>query len=271
MENKKVAIITGASRGIGEYTSVKFAANGYRCTLVGRSKGDLNRVEKSISEKHGMEVLRCEGDIGDGEFLKEIIRRTIEKWGRIDVLVNNAAWRTIETMRTISPDTWNKTISVCLTAPAFLAKYCAAEMEKLKTGGAIINISSIMSNRAGGNSPAYIACKGGIDSLTRELAIAYGRSNIRVIGVNPGYIKTEMSNDYVDSQGKNLSAQMSGYIVDATPLGRGGHPEELAEVIYWLSSPAASFITGTTITADGGFSSNLNDYLLKKKQFPQEF
>ena len=174
-------------------------------------------------------------------------------------------------MRTINLENWEKTIRICLTAPAFLAKYSAEIMERLNIRGSIINISSIMSVRSAGTSPAYIACKGAIDSLTYELAITYGRKGIRVLGINPGHIDTNMSRDYVDGRGENLSDKMIDYMIGATPLGRGGTPEEVAEAVYWLSSENASYITGTTLTVDGGFTHNLNDYCFKKLQFPEEF
>jgi NAD(P)-dependent dehydrogenase (short-subunit alcohol dehydrogenase family) len=268
---KKVVIITGASRGIGKATALKFARHGHCVTLVGREQESLRKVSDLLDREYNTDSLVCPGDIAGEAFLKKIIEDTVEKWGRIDVLVNNAAWRSVETMRTISPETWEKTIRICLTAPAFLAKYSAAIMEKLHIPGAIINISSIMSGRAGGNSPAYIACKGAMDSLTYELAIAYGRSGIRVVGVNPGHIETAMSRDYTDAKGADLSDQMIDYMVGATPLGRGGYPEEVAEGIYWLSTDKASFISGTSLTIDGGFTHNLNAYSLKKQQFPKEY
>jgi NAD(P)-dependent dehydrogenase (short-subunit alcohol dehydrogenase family) len=271
MHNSKTAIITGASRGIGRAVALKFAAKGYHTTLVGRDLQELQNVSMLIREQYNTETLICQGDIGKEVFLKEIADRTMEKWGRVDVLVNNAAWRSIETMRTISMETWEKTIKVCLTAPAFLSKYCAALMEQLNIKGAIINISSIMSNRAGGNSPAYIACKGALNSLTYELAVTYGRSGIRVLCLNPGFIDTDMSRDYVDSQGDDLTNRMTEYVTGATPLGRSGTPDEVAQAIYWLSSENASFITATSLTIDGGFSHNMNDYAIKKLQFPQEF
>ncbi|HEY4154330.1 MAG TPA: SDR family oxidoreductase [Puia sp.] len=268
---KKVAIITGASRGIGRATTLKFAEGDFNVTLVGRDLKNLREVSDLISREYKADTLVCRGDIGEEEFIREITGKTFEKWGRLDVLVNNAAWRSVETMRTISRETWEKTLGVCLTAPAFLAKNSADIMERLKIRGTIINVSSIMSGRAGGNSPAYIACKGAMDSLTYELAIAYGRSGIRVLAVNPGHIETDMSRDYVDGKGEDLSDRMINYVVGATPLGRGGSPEEVAEAIYWLSTEKASFITGTTLTIDGGFTHNLNDYSIKKQQFPKEY
>lgn len=271
MNNNKVAIITGASKGIGRSTALKFAAKNYNVALVGRNLEELEQLKVEIEKRFGTEVLFCAGDIANEEFLRQIIADTVRKWGRIDVLINNAAWRTIETMRTISLENWEKTIRICLTAPAFLAKYVAALMEEMNIGGVIINISSVMSDRAGGNSPAYLACKGALDSLTFELAVLYGPKNIRVISVNPGNIKTDLSNDYLDEHGNNVSQKLTDNMNENTPLGRAGTVEEIANVSYWLSTDEASFITGTSILVDGGFFHNFNSYPMKKLQYPKEF
>jgi len=250
---------------------LKFAANNYKVALIGRDQEELDQLGIEIGQKYRMDVLICAGDLANEEFLRQVVADTVRKWGRIDTLINNAAWRTIETMRTISLENWEKTIRVCLTAPAFLAKYVAAVMEELNIEGVIINISSVMSHRAGGNSPAYIACKGGLESLTYELAVLYGPKNIRVVSVNPGNIKTDLSNDYKDEKGNNVSKQLGDHMNDNTPLKRAGTSEEIANVSYWLSSAEASFITGTTILVDGGFFHNFNSYNMKKLTYPKEF
>ncbi len=270
MENKKVAIITGAARGIGKAIALKFAAGGYALAAVDIDSEGLNDL---IIE---LEALRCDflcisGDLQDDHFINSIITRTLDRWGLIDVLINNAAWRTLETMRSISLKDWEKTLRICLTAPAFLAKHAAAVMEEKGTRGVIINISSVMSQRAGGNSPAYITSKGGMESLTYELAVLYGPKGIRVLAVNPGNIQTALTSDYTDGKGNNISASLGDDIEDNTPLQRKGTPDEIANVVHWLSTGEASFITGTSILADGGFFHNFNPYRMKKLQFPKEF
>ncbi|MFM2231656.1 MAG: hypothetical protein RJB31_357, partial [Bacteroidota bacterium] len=210
-------------------------------------------------------------DLAETSFLTRVVEAAMERFGRIDVLVNNAAWRTIGTMRNMQHDAWEKTIRVCLTAPAFLAKHVAAAMERINQPGVIINISSMMSDRPAGTSPAYIAAKGGIEALTRELAVTYGRSGIRVISVKPGFIDTELSKDYTTTAGESIADQLGAYLNDATPLKSPGIPQEIANAIVWLSSDQASFMTGTAITIDGGFTTSMNSYQLKKAQFPKEF
>lgn len=269
-ENKKVVVITGAASGIGKATALQFAAHDYRLVLVDIDQDGLQQLTANI-ETSGGEVLACAGDLQDLAFTQSVIDKTTEKWGSIDVLINNAAWRTLETMRTISVETWEKTLRVCLTAPAFLSKWAAALMEKNKEGGVILNISSVMSTRAGGTGAAYIACKGALESLTYELAALYGPRGIRVVVVAPGNVNTNLSNDYTAPGGDNISDLLVQHMNDATPLQRQGRPEEIASVLYWLSTPGASFISGTTIVVDGGFLHNFNNYSIKKKQFPEEF
>lgn len=271
MENKKVVIITGAAGGIGLATAKKFAENNFCIALSDIDQDGLIRAVEILEKKYGADCLICHGNLEDIHYIENIVKQTIAKWGRIDVLINNAAWRTIETMRTISIENWEKTLRINLTAPAFLAKYAAAAMEEKRVAGAIINISSVMSQNAAGYSPAYISCKGGIESLTYELAALYGPKGIRVVAVNPGSIVTNLSNDYKDGSGNNISEQLKDHMNDSTPLQRAGNPGEIANVCYWLSSDEASFITGTSILVDGGFLHNFNAYKMKKLQFPNEF
>jgi NAD(P)-dependent dehydrogenase (short-subunit alcohol dehydrogenase family) len=271
MHPNKVAIITGAGNGIGRATAIRFAQEGYHLVIVDIDQQALALVASTIASSHGVEQLILAGDLAEPSFLTRIAEAAMERFGRIDVLVNNAAWRTIGTMRNMQHDTWEKTIRVCLTAPAFLAKHVAAAMEEINQPGVIINISSMMSDRPAGTSPAYIAAKGGIEALTRELAVTYGRSGIRVICVKPGFIDTELSKDYTTTAGESIADQLGAYLNDATPLKSPGIPQEIANAIVWLSSDQASFMTGTAITIDGGFTTSMNSYQLKKAQFPKEF
>ena len=271
MKNKKVVIITGAAGGIGLATAKKFAENNFCIALADINQDGLNKAVEILEKEYQADCLACHGNLEDVNYLKNIVGQTIAKWGRINVLVNNAAWRTIETMRTISLENWEKAIRINLTAPAFLTKYVAKVMEENKIAGVIINISSVMSQSAGGNSPAYIASKGGIESLTYELAVLYGPKGIRVVGVNPGNIETNLSNDYKDGSGNNVSEVLINQMNDSTPLQRAGNPVEIANACYWLSSDEASFITGTSILVDGGFLHNFNSYKMKNLQNPKKF
>lgn len=271
MQEKKVVIVTGAGGGIGGAVAERFAREGFSVVLAD-IREDLLLERKSFIEKnYGAPCICCPGDLSDFGYLCRLIEAAAGQWGRIDVLVNNAAWRTVETMRTIDIDTWERTIKICLTAPAFLSRMAAAQMEKQSAQGVIINLSSVMSQRAGGNSPAYIASKGALESLTYELAVLYGPKGIRVVAVNPGNIESGLSNDYLDEEGNNISEQLKEHVNDLTPLQRGGIPEEIAGVCYWLASDQASYVTGTSILVDGGLQHNFNAYHFKKLKSPDQF
>ncbi|MEO9005007.1 MAG: SDR family oxidoreductase [Ginsengibacter sp.] len=271
MKNKKVVIITGAAGGIGFATAKKFAENNFCVVLADINYDGLHQAATILEKEFQAECMICHGTLEDMNYVKSMVDQTIQKWGRIDVLVNNAVWRTIETMRTISLENWEKALRINLTAPAFLAKLVANIMEENKMPGVIVNLSSVMSQTAGGNSPAYIACKGAIESLTYELAVLYGPKGIRVIAVKPGNIETNLSSDYRDGSGNNISEVLKNHMNDSTPLQRAGNPGEIANVCYWLSSDEASFITGTSILVDGGFLHNFNSYKMKTLQYPNEF
>ncbi|MGV3556500.1 SDR family NAD(P)-dependent oxidoreductase [Larkinella arboricola] len=271
MKDKKVVIITGAAGGIGSATAARFAEENYRLVLSDIAEEPLNALVEELKNRYDAECLPIPGDLAEIPYLEQLVGQTLERFGRIDVLVNNAAWRTLETLRTMTLETWEKTLRVCLPAPVFLTKQVAQVMEKQEQGGVVVNLSSIMAARPSGCGPAYIAAKGAIESLTAEFAITYGRSGIRVVGVAPGYIDTELSNDYTDPEGENISDTLTRALTDFIPLARGGQAREVADAIVWLSSPQASYISGTTLTIDGGFKPNFNNYSTKRTQFPDAF
>lgn len=269
-EINKVALITGAAGGIGSATARILGVQGYALMLSDIEEEGLSILQEELSAA-GLTVEIYPGDLNSEAYRDALIIQTINRLGRIDVLINNAAWRIAGSLRTLDLATWEKTIGVCLTAPVFLTKSVAAEMEKRQISGVIIQLSSVMSARPSGMAAAYIACKGALESLTREMAITYGRQGIRVLCVAPGYIKTELSNDYRNQEGENISARLIEELTDYVPLGRGGNATEVAQTISWLCSEGASYVTGTTITVDGGFQPNFNPYSIKKLQFPEEF
>jgi len=266
MTDQRTAIITGASQGIGAETAREFGRRGYSVTVTARNREKLDSVADDIRAAGGKALVHA-GDLCDLEFAESVIDATIKEFDRIDVLVNNAAWRDIVTMRNITKESWERTLRIALTTPAFMARWAAVQMEK-QGKGVIINISSTMSERAGGMSPAYEACKGGLDSLTYELSVLYGPTGIRVVGVNPGAIDTDMSNDYTVEEN---TAEMHSTMCGMTPLRRFGQPVEIARTIAWVASDEASFITGTCIVADGGIQTQLHPSNMQHMTFPAEF
>ncbi len=266
MDNRPVAVITGASRGIGAATAERFTEKGYRVALVALEEDELEEVAHRCRNKNGA-ALCCPGDLADLDFAESVITRAISEFGRIDVLVNNAAWREVVSMRHITPESWEKTVRVSLTAPAFLARWAAAAMERQGGGGVIINVSSVVAKRSTGVSPAYTACKGALNALTCELASLYGPSGIRVVAVSPGAVDTEMSSSLAAAEKQAMRA----FSEDMIMLQRWAHADEIARCIVALAGDDASYITGTTINVDGGWSSQQFPVSLRRRAFPSEF
>lgn len=270
MSTKPVVIVTGAAGGIGSAIVSRFVKEGYIPVLIDVDKVQLEKITKDM-DKRQEDYLIIPGNLEDEKFLRQLVDVVVKRFDRIDVLVNNAAWRTRETLRTISSEDWERTIKVCLTAPAFLIKHVAGIMEEKNIQGAIVNVSSIQSFFAGGISPAYTACKAGLESLTYEAAVLYGPSGIRVNAVLPGAVNTGLSKDIVSEEHEDLSKVFEDAMIDQTPLKRFAEPTEIAGAVYWLAGKDASFITGTSVVADGGFTHNFNAYSLKRLQLPRQF
>jgi NAD(P)-dependent dehydrogenase (short-subunit alcohol dehydrogenase family) len=249
-----VALVTGASAGIGVAVAEEFAARGYAVGIVGRSAERLAEVGRRL-EAAGGRVLAMAGDLADLDFAESAVRQVAARFGRLDVLVNNAAARELTTMREVTPAEWDRAIRVCLTAPAFMARWAAEEMEA-GGGGVIVNVGSMMARQAHGVSPAYVSCKGAMESLTYDLAALYGPVGIRVVTVAPGAIDTAMSQVY---EGNGPGGQASEdpvreFSESMTMLGRWGRPEEVARAVAWVASDEASYLTGATLVLDGGWS-----------------
>ncbi len=269
MTQKPVAVITGAARGIGRETAFEFARRGYDLGLLDVLQDDLQATSHEATEL-GAACIAETCDLYSLADSQAGLERIVDHFGRLDVLVNNAAWREIKTMREISVESWERTLRICLTTPAFLARWAAEVMEP-QGSGVIINVCSIMSRRGGGVAAAYPAVKGGIDSLTYELATLYGRSGIRVLAISPGAIDTDLSGDYPGGDGQSVDAQLRAWSTSEIPLGRWGEPAEIARVIAMLSSDDASYMTGTNVTVDGGWSQAHFPRDLLKRMKPDQF
>lgn len=266
MVDRPVALVTGASRGIGAATAQELATTGHDLLLSARDGATLATRAARI-EAHGVRVEVVPGDLADMGFVEGLVPEAIRRFGRLDVLVNNAAWREIVTMRQISLESWERTIRVCLTAPAFLARAAADAMTR-DGGGVIVNVSSIQARKVNGLAPAYVAAKAGLETLTADLAVVYGRQGVRVVAVRPGATDTEMGSDYADTDGS--LGDLRRFSEDMIPLGRWADPTEVARVIAWLASDGASYVTGTAITVDGGWSDQFWPNSIRQRIAPDE-
>ena len=268
MKDKPVAFVTGASGGIGYATALAFARTGYDLAILDTETEGLERLQVDIRAA-GSRALSWHVDLTDLPGSEAAVLQTVQQWGRIDVLVNNAAWREVASMKTIGIESWQRTLQVCLTAPAFLSRWVAEAMARTG-GGVIVNVSSIMATRAGGVSPAYVAAKGGLDSLTYELATLYGPSGIRVLAVSPGAVDTKAGTDYADPQGQSLAKELNTWCQDQIPLGRQAMPEEVARLIVAMAGPDAAYVTGTKVVVDGGWLHTHFPRSIRKKMQPDE-
>jgi 3-oxoacyl-[acyl-carrier protein] reductase len=246
--NRRAVLITGAAGGIGAAVAEEFASRGDRVALVDRNGDGLEAACGRIAAAGG-EALAIEGDLADLRFAESAVRAAARRFGRLDVLVNNAGARELTTMRDISPGQWDATVRLCLTVPAFLARWCAEEMES-QGGGVVVNMGSMMARQAHGLSPAYVACKGALESLTYDLAALYGPQGIRVVTIAPGAIDTAL----IPLSGGADHAAIREFSESMTMLGRWGTPAEVARAVAWIASDEASYLTGTTLVLDGGWS-----------------
>lgn len=269
----KVALITGAARGIGAATAKEFANAGYALSILDRDGDELKKTA-SLLEESGAEVLSLVADLSSLEQVEDAVKQTAERFGRIDALINNAATREFETIREITPANWKLAVDVNLTAPAFLAKWSAPHMKT--HGGVIINIASVEAHIPKGVVAVYAATKAGLLGLTWEMANALAGDGIRVIALSPGAIETDFGADY--SGGKedqpadtSLSKDMRDYSETVIPMQRWGTVEEIAQTARWLASDEASYITATEITVDGGLRHTWMTREIKNRIRPGEF
>jgi NAD(P)-dependent dehydrogenase (short-subunit alcohol dehydrogenase family) len=239
----KVALVTGAARGIGLAVAKRFLAEGWRVALLD-ILGDV--VEKSVAglaEPEATLALTC--DVSDPDAVASAFAKIERRFGRLDALINNAGVAVFTPLMETSDADWDRVLSVNLTGP-FLCSKAAVPLMRKHGGGAILNITSISGLRASTLRSAYGTSKAGLAHLTKQLAVELAELGIRVNGVAPGPVDTAMAKQV-------HSAEIRADYHDAIPLNRYGLEEELAEAVYFLCSDRASYITGQILAVDGGF------------------
>ncbi len=242
----KIAIVTGASRGIGEAIAKGFARAGADLVLVSRNLSALEKVSKEI-EGLGRKALPVSADIGNPEEIQKAIEATLKVFPRIDVLLNNAGISPVlKKAEEMTLKQWEEVIRVNLTG-TFLFCQAAGKVMIQQRGGKIINLVSVGAVVGFPRQIAYCATKGGILQLTRVLAIEWTRYNIQVNAIGPGYLETELT------KGMRESKIISENLLQRTPMGRFGKPEEVVGAAIYLASDASSYVTGQTIFVDGGW------------------
>jgi NAD(P)-dependent dehydrogenase (short-subunit alcohol dehydrogenase family) len=243
----KVAIVTGGNAGIGEAVAKRFAEEGAVVVITGRRQAELDRVMSGIRHNNG-KGLAVAGSVTDELHVRDVAQRTLDSFGRIDILVNNAGIGDFgKRIHETDDATWATLLDVNLTGVFRMTRAVVPQM--LKQGhGAIVNISSVASLVGIPGAPAYAASKGGVDALTRALAIDYAKDGIRCNIVNPGLIDTPMAAPLM------ANPDMLQPILNHYALRRPGTSEEVANMVLYLASDEAGWVTGGTFTIDGGMT-----------------
>jgi NAD(P)-dependent dehydrogenase (short-subunit alcohol dehydrogenase family) len=243
----QVALITGGGRGIGREIAACLARSGARIALIDRDEVALAEARAAIIAEGG-QVLPLLADIAQPEAIKAAFAKALDHFGRLDILVNNAALvRRIPAMET-SIDVWREVMDVNLNA-AFLCACQAVESMKAVGGGSIVNVASIMGLSGGGIYPiaSYHASKGGLINLTRGLAVEWAPLGIRVNAIAPTWVRTELTKPLLDDP------VMSAQLLELMPLRKFAEPIDVAAAVLYLCAPAARVVTGHVLAVDGGY------------------
>ena len=244
----KVTLITGGTSGIGTATAVRFAAEGAAVVITGRNVERGEQVLQAIAAKGG-EALFLRSDVRIANDCREAVERTLERFGRIDVLFNNAGVFHPKTVPDCTEEEWDETIDSSLKGAFLMSKYALPSMIERRSGS-IIHMSSGWGIQGGDKAAAYCAAKGGLIVMAKAMAIDHGPQGIRVNCVCPGDVMTPMLPDDAAKRGMSWDDYAAG--AAKRPLGRIGTAEEIAAAVLYLASDESSFVTGTALVVDGG-------------------
>jgi 3-oxoacyl-[acyl-carrier protein] reductase len=240
--DKKTAVVTGSTRGIGLAIAEKLAADGFNIVVSARNAESVEKVVSGFKE-NGIEAFGVAGDVGIYKDAEKLIKSAIEKFGGVDVLVNNAGITRDNLLMRMSDEEWEEVMRVNLKGTFNCSKAVARSMMK-KRNGVIINITSVVGIIGNTGQANYAASKAGIIGFTKSLAKELASRNVRVNAVAPGFIKTDMTDQLNESQVDALKAQI--------PLRRLGEGADVANLVAFLASENAAYITGQVFNVDGG-------------------
>jgi 3-oxoacyl-[acyl-carrier protein] reductase len=243
-----VALVTGGTTGIGRAIALRLVECGAAAIVCARTRENVSETEQMLRDA-GYAALGIAGDVTDPDDVTRIIANATDRFGRLDILINNAGIPLVHPSESLPLDDWNRVIATNLTAPFVLAQEAYPWLAR--NGGVIINIGSIFSQVGIAGRAAYATAKHGLEGMTKVLAVEWAPVGIRVVSVGPAYVATGLMRHTMATGGYDASGPES-----RTPLGRLGRPEEIADVVAFLASGASSYITGSHISVDGGWLAN---------------
>lgn len=242
--NGKVSIVTGAASGIGEATAVLYAKHGAKVVVSDVNEAAGKAVVEKIKQQGG-EAIFMKTDVAQPEQCKELVAKTVEAFGRLDIACNNAGvGGEMNAIADMSVEGWNSIIAINLSSVFYCMKYEIEQMLK-NGGGSIVNMASILGAVGFATSAGYVAAKHGLLGLTQNAGLEYSAQGIRTNAVGPAFINTPLLD--------GLDEATKGFLVQQHPIGRLGKAEEVAELVLWLSSEKSSFVTGSYYPIDGGY------------------
>ena len=239
----KIAIVTGSYGDIGKAICQKLASNGIKIALIGKDLKKLKSQKSKLLEKNKTEIIISNLDVSDFNSYKDAVDSIISKWGKIDILINNAGITKDNIIIRMSNEEWEDVININLKGTFIGCKLVSKFMLKQKYGK-IINISSVVGKTGNKGQANYVASKAGMDGITKTLSKELGSRGINVNSIAPGYIETSMTS--------SLSEKIKNELFNKISLNRFGKPEEVASLVNFLISKEASYITGQIISLDGG-------------------
>lgn len=243
----KTAIVTGGGRGLGRAIAIGLAQFGADVALVARTENELQKTAREV-ESQGRRALVYPSDVSNKQAIERVVNDVVAQWGRVDILVNNAGVDAAKPAIEYTEEDWDFVLDVNLKGYFLFAQAVARHMKETG-GGAIVNNSSICGDVAVKNIVAYNASKGGVNMLTRTLAVEWAPYNIRVNAFSPAYMEAFMPGAASEHDEKKEAS-----IRELTPLGRRGRPEELVGPVVFLASDASSYVTGEILMVDGGWT-----------------
>lgn len=244
----KVAIVTGSNRGIGKGIAIALAKEGCKVVVNSHKKSDDAFEVVEEIKNSGSDAIFVVADVSKEKDAKNLVKKTIDRFGKLDILVNNAGILVLGTVTSLTEKKWNKQMNVNLKGVFLCSKYGIQQMIKQGKSGRVINISSIAGLVGFPGISAYCASKGGVTELTREEALDCAKYGITVNAINPGVIVTDMTKDMLkDKKTRKM-------LMENTPIGRFGQPEDIGNAAVFLALDESSFITGHNLVVDGGWT-----------------